>query len=140
MSNAKALADLQGMAKKLELLAEMPETAAPLCADAIFARTALTIERGTTPYGEPWKLVQTGPRKGQKALVNSLRKVFVTFKGPVISIRVRGIEGRHNYGGVAGRVKRQIVPDKRGLPRAMSAAITEILVAEFNRTMESDPV
>lgn len=134
-ANDKAFADLQAMIDKTAELPELPERAAPAAAEAIYETTAKTVERGTTPYGQPWPLVRSGPRKGQKALRNAMQAVFVTAVGAKIFVRVRGIERRHSIGAVKGRVKRQIIPGKK-IPNDMAQDIQAALARTYSQIME----
>jgi hypothetical protein len=130
-------ADLQAMIDSISHLEDLPKLAAPAVADVVREIIQDTIHAGTTPYGKPWPLVQSGKRKGEKALRNAGTKLFVTYIGPKVYVRLSGIDARHNNGATKGKVQRLVIPDDRGLSRTMAAEIRGVLEQTFKKTIEA---
>lgn len=130
-------ADLSGMVSQLEQMAGLAVKAAPAVGDVLRAKVEAGIAEGKDPYGVAWKLVQSGPRKGEKALRGAAAKLQLDVIGYEITLRVRGIEGRHHKGAVKGKVKRPIVPDKRGLPKSWAPEIRAVLDTTFRQIKQA---
>lgn len=137
MSNAKALVDLDAMVKTLQGVEGLGVRAAPAVADVLRQRITESIEAGRTPYGEEWKLVQSGPREGEKALRNAAKALTVKADGAVVFCKLSGIDGRHSKGAVKGKVKRLAVPDKRGLPHRWVPDVRAAIDRTFQEIVEA---
>lgn len=119
---------IEQMIAKLEQLgpAFLRDAMPPLVAE-LQREQRRTIDAGTTPYGEPW-----APRKadGGKPLRGAFDAIEWTIDGTAVILKMTGINVRHNFGGVKGRVKRQVIP-RYTIPPAWQRAIRRVLDQRF---------
>lgn len=129
MSDA-GFATLDSYIHRLRTLPGLARRAAPDCAEAFERELQRQIRAGTTPDGESWE-----PRQdGGKALETAAKALTVVAAGPRVVARLRGHIARHHLGRAKGGVQRQILPIG-SIPRAISAAIREVLAREFRDHM-----
>jgi hypothetical protein len=138
-SNAR---ELHGMFSKLDKLEALDETLLGEIADAIRSILVANIARGVSPYGDIWPLVRFGKRKGQKALVNAAKELFVVPYQKSVIVRLVGQTAMHHHGAVRGGrdidPPRRVIPiAKLGIPDAIKDAIKAICDRAFSRIAEA---
>lgn len=129
MSGRRRNRGLQGLRDLvLALPAEVIERAGPRIAEVMRADVEATIAAGTTSDGQPWE-----PRKadGSKPLRNAAKALEVEAQSTTITLRIRGIEGRHHRGQVRGGTKRRIIPVGK-MPDRMRDAVRAVLEQTFS--------
>jgi len=121
---------LQRQIDALRSLSKITTVVAPSVAFAAKREIVAQIARGQGPDGKPWKLTKAGtvPLRG------AAEGVTVSAVGSVIVIRVDGHHARHHLGAVKGKIKREIIPNRR-IPGPLSRAIRRVVVREFRSTM-----
>ena len=111
--------------RKVKTLARLASDAAPKVARALEQSIQESISAGRAPDGTPWK-----PRKdGGRPLQNAGAALVAVTQEKAVAVVLEGVEARHHYGAVRGKVKRQILPVK--LEPRMTQAITAVCEAEF---------
>lgn len=112
------------------------EDAAPDVAIAVRNEVARTMSQQQTPTGEPW-----APRKadGAPALTGAVNALTAFAAGRVAYVRVSGVEARHHRGWVKGKVKRQMLPDKKTLTPAIIDAVVKVVVDKYTAAMAAPP-
>jgi len=125
--------ELDNLAKRFVELPDAVKEHIPAAAKAAEAEMVKTINAGTDPYGEPWLPVQTGPRKGQQAMVNAAKALSTTTVGTKIFFKLVAPEARHHRGWIRGNVVRQVIPEKgKPLPPKVRDAIFKVIRETFN--------
>lgn len=115
---------------RLEALARMPASAAPVIADAVERELVAQIGRGVDPDGKPWPKT----KEGETPLRNASSALSVTAAGGAVVASVEGPEALHDQGKARGHVQRRILP-RGALPSRLSTAIGDALDLEFGRIM-----
>ena len=115
-----------------EKLGEMAKEVVPIIARVVETELKRSIDAGTDPYGEAWKLT----RDGRVPLRNAMKAVKVVAIGRQVFIRVTGPEAKHHLGAVWGKVKRGIIPSKKQLPDRMAAGIKLALDQWFRENVK----
>lgn len=121
-------AALQDHIRRLRELGGFGGKSAPLVARAAEAGFRERAARGVGPDGKPWQLTKTGDKPLQN-VVPVVRAV-----GTVVVMRLEGHRARHHLGAIKGKIKREILPNKR-TPETMARAIDEVITGEFQRIM-----
>jgi len=129
MANGDAV--LQDHVRRLRELAGFGGKSAPLVAKAVEAETRKNAARGVGPDGKPWQLTKEG-KKPLQDVVPEVRAV-----GTTVVMRLKGHRARHHIGAVQGKIKREILPNKR-IPETMTRAIDKVITGEFGRIMGTD--
>ena len=124
----EALAAMIASVQRMETLVadSMPELA-----KAVQTELERTIAAGTTAYNQPWKPTQSG----EPALVHAADALRVMPSGKTIYVTLGGVEARHHFGNVKGKVKREILP-VRGLPSSMAKALQAVLERNFQKAAQ----
>lgn len=121
------MSDLEDMIEILRRLADAPERAAAVAAPLVDEAIKSTVRAGTTPTGQAWQ-----PKKGGGApLVHAADHIKTAAYGPLIRIRLEGVDKYHHYG--AGVPRRPVLPDPGTIPPAIARALDragELVFAE----------
>lgn len=129
MSGAAAL---QEMIDRVRKLPGLVKEAAPDVAEAVEADLRRTAKAHTDPYGKAWKLTQDG----REPLANAPSEITAAPIGTRIFVRLKGPSARHNNGRARGGIKREVLPDERGIPPRMAEAIGGVVGDHFARIMK----
>jgi hypothetical protein len=121
---------LQGMIGRLRELGQSAETIASDIAPELRAELEENIAASRGPDGSPWKPT----REGKAPLQNAGAALGVAAVGTKVIAAVRGVEARHHYGTVKGKVARPILPTSK-LPPALVALITRVAQQRFRLIM-----
>ena len=108
MSNDQAFKQLQGAIERLAELGALPAVVAAAAVDPLRAQLTANIDAGVGPGGKAWPLTADG----RKALRNAAAALTVSSSGPTLIATLTGVEAKHNYGKVKGKIKRQILPTR----------------------------
>lgn len=120
--NARALAELNEMIRRLREVSDIPEKVAPDVADAFQDVIRENIAAAQGPSGETWQ-----PKKdGGSPLQTAANALTVTAQGVIVTARLIGHIARHHRGWVKGGIRRAILPAK-ALPSAVSEAIRRVI-------------
>lgn len=130
MSNAAAFAALDEQIKRIRELPEIAQTIAPAAAKELESIMRGNIAAGEAPDGKDWKLTE----QGKQPLRNAAKALTVRAIGTKVLARLTGPEAKHNLGAVWGKIKRQILPDRR-LPQAMTEALRRVSTTAYARLM-----
>jgi hypothetical protein len=98
-------AALAAMIDRLRSLATLPREAAKEAAPLVEEAAKATVAAGTSPDGEAWKPT----KEGGKPLQNAAKAVSAVALGPVVQIRVDGVEALH-HNGTKRLPRRQLIP------------------------------
>jgi hypothetical protein len=109
-------------------LGDLPREAAKESAPLVEAASKATAAAGTTPSGKPW--VQT--KAGGRALKNAANAVTAEALGPVVQIRVDGVEAIH-HAGTKKDPQRQIIPSGGD---SIPAGVADALVAGSTKAFQ----
>jgi hypothetical protein len=122
---------LDDFVRSLRALGHVDADAARLAAPLVEAAVKRTAAAGTDPDGKPWL-----PKKdGGRALEHAADHVTAKAVGTTVVVTLVGPDVLHNSG--TKRVpKRQIIPDGgAGIPKSVTAALTEGAARAFEKTM-----
>jgi len=123
---------MERMIEKLRKLGQSAETIAADLAPELRAEIESNISASQGPDGTPWKPTQ----KGNPPLANAARALGVAAIGTKVIMALRGIEARHHYGQVKGKVGRPILPRAGfGLPEQFVKVITDVAQRRFRMIM-----
>ncbi len=114
--------------RRLRELGGFGGKSATLVARAVEADSRKQSARGVGPDGKPWPLTKTGQRPLQDVAA------VVRAVGTTVVMRLKGHRARHHLGAVRGKIKREILPNKR-IPEQMTRAIDKVITGEFQRIM-----
>ncbi len=121
--------ELDEMIKRLRGVGTAASAALPEIADEAKRIVDENIAAQRGPDGKPWPET----KDGRAALQNAGAAVTSTVVGgKTVLLTLTGVEARHNYGAVKGRVRRQILPP-RGIPATLAEAIRRVLVRRFGQ-------
>ena len=114
---------LNAMIAHLRAIPDLVQSALPECAAECKAVIAENIAAQRGPDGTPW---QPGA-KGQPVLEDAVSAVEAIATGNTILIRVSGIEAKHHFGFVRGKIARPIIPTRKA-PQPMTKAIERVIM------------
>lgn len=121
---------LDAQIAKLRRLATFVGGSAPVVALAVKREIGAQIAAGRGPDGKAWKPTKAGT----PALRGAAGALTVKAIGSVVVATLTGVEARHHFGAVKGKVKREILPTGK-IPDPVTRAITRVLTGEFNAIM-----
>ena len=121
---------MQGMIAKLRELGQSAEDIAGDIAVELRAELEENIAGARGPDGTPWQPTQ----KGTPPLQNAAAALGVAAVGNKVIAAVRGIEARHHYGTVRGKVARPILPGSK-LPPQIVELVTRVAQQRFRLIM-----
>ncbi|MCP3886462.1 MAG: hypothetical protein GY700_13530 [Propionibacteriaceae bacterium] len=121
---------MQGMIDKLRELGQSTETIAADIAPELRDELEGNITASRAPDGTAWKptLAGTPPLK------NAAASLGVAAVGTKVIAALRGIESRHHYGTVSGKIARPILPGT-DLPSQIVDLVTRIANKRFRMIM-----
>lgn len=120
--------EMQRMIKRLRKLGQSAETIAADIAPELRAEIEKNIAASRGPDGTPWKPTQ----KGNPPLQNAASVLGVAAIGTKVILALRGIEARHHYGHVKGKIGRPILPlASFSLPKQFVKIITDTATKRF---------
>ena len=122
---ADGLRQLDGMIRRVDLLAGMAERVAPRVGEALRREADAAVAAQRSPAGSPWAPSKSGGR----VLERAAQKAQVSVDGSRVSISLDGPEALHNSGRARGGVRRQVIPS------AVPASVSGLVVEEWRRTM-----
>ncbi len=124
--NVEAFSALQGAIDGLAALGALPSDVAAAAVEPLRKLLTANIEEGVAPNGKPWPLTADG----KKALRNAAKALTVKSSGATIIATLTGVEARHNFGNVKGKVKRQILPTRNSIG-GVAKILQQISAAKF---------
>lgn len=127
---ASGYSAMQGMIDKLRELGQSTETIAADIAPELRKELEGNIGASRAPDGTAWKPTI----KGNKPLANADAALGVAAVGTKVIAALRGVEARHHYGTVSGKVARPIIPGSK-LPPQIIALVTRIATQRFRMIM-----
>lgn len=130
MGNASGFAEMDRQIARLRTLSKFVATSATVVAVAVRRELASQIDAGVGPDGKSWPPTEGGGR----ALRGAAAALSVRAVGTVVLATLTGVEARHHFGAVRGKVKREILPTGK-IPDPVTRAITRVLTGEFNAIM-----
>jgi hypothetical protein len=114
------------MIRRLRDLGQSVETIAADLAPELRDEIEANIAASRGPDGVPWKPTQ----RGNPPLANAASVLGVAAVGTKVIAIIRGIEARHHYGTVKGKVARPILPGK-DLPPQIADLITRVALRRW---------
>jgi hypothetical protein len=121
---------LQGMIARLRKLGDSAEDMADDIAHELRDELDANIAASRGPDGTAWKPT----REGTAPLQNAGAALGVAAVGTKVLAAVRGVEARHHYGTVKGKVARPILPTSK-LPPRIVELITKVVQRRFKLIM-----
>ena len=121
---------MQGMIGKLRELGQSAENIAADIAPELRDEIEGNIASSRAPDGTPWKPTL----EGKAPLQGAASALGVAAVGTKIIAALRGIEARHHYGTVRGKVDRPILPSAK-LPPQIVELITRVAEQRFRLIM-----
>lgn len=121
---------MQGMIDKLRELGRATEDIAADIAPELRAEIEANISSARAPDGTPWKPTQAG----SAPLRNAGAALGVAAVGTKVLAVVQGVEARHNYGTVRGKIARPILPTSK-LPPSIIDLIIRVATKRFRLIM-----
>jgi hypothetical protein len=121
---------MQSMIAKLRKLGQSAATIAADIAPALREELEANIAAARSPDGTPWKPTQAGtaPLRGAASALG------VAAVGTKVLAAVRGIEARHHYGTVKGKIARPLLPTAE-LPAQLVELVTRVAQKRFRMIM-----
>jgi hypothetical protein len=113
---------LNAMIARLRAIPDLVTAALAECAAECHAVIAENIAAQRAPDGTPWQPGAKGP-----VLVDAAAAVTARAIGNTILIRVSGIEAKHHFGFVRGKIARPIIPTRKA-PQPMTKAIERVIM------------
>lgn len=121
---------MQSIIDRLRELGQSTETIAADIAPELRAELEQNIGAARAPDGSAWKPTL----EGAAPLQNAAAALGVAAVGTKVIAAVRGIEARHHYGTVKGKVARPILPTSK-LPPQIVELVTRIAQQRFRMIM-----
>jgi hypothetical protein len=121
---------MQGLVAKLRELGQSAEDIAADIAPELRDELASNITSARAPDGTPWKPTL----EGNAPLQNAGSALGVAAVGTKVIAVLSGIEARHHYGTVRGKVARPILPSAK-LPPQIVELITRVAEKRFRLIM-----
>jgi len=123
-------AAMQSMIARLRKLGQSAEVIAGDVAVELRSELEQNIDASRAPDGAAWKPTQAGT----PPLKNAATALGVAAIGTTVLAVVQGIEARHHYGTVKGKVARPILPTAK-LPPQIVDLITRVATQRFRMIM-----
>jgi hypothetical protein len=117
---------MQNLIGKLRELGQSPEDIAADIAPELSDAINESISASRAPDGTPWKPTQAGT----PPLKNAGAALGVAAVGTKVIAALRGIEARHHYGNVRGKIARPILPGSK-LPPQIVELVTRVAGQRF---------
>lgn len=121
---------MQGLIDKLRELGQSTETIAADIAPELSDELNKNISSARAPDGTSWKPTL----EGKAPLQNAGAALGVAAVGTKVIAALRGIEARHHYGTVRGKIARPILPGS-DLPKQIVDLITRVAEQRFRFIM-----
>ncbi len=121
---------LQRLIDRLRELGQSAETIASDIAPELRDELGQNIAASRAPNGTAWKPTQAG----NAPLASAGAALGVAAVGTKVIAALRGVEARHHYGTVKGKVARPILPTSK-LPPQIVALITRVAQRRFRLIM-----
>jgi hypothetical protein len=127
---ADGYAVMQDMIAKLRELGQSPEVIAADIAPELRDELEGNISAAQSPDGASWKPTL----EGKAPLRNAAAALGVAAIGKKVIAALRGIEARHHYGTVTGKIARPILPGA-DLPPQIVELVTRVAKKRFQMIM-----
>jgi hypothetical protein len=121
---------MQAMIARLRKLGRAPEEIASDLAPALREEFEANIAASRASDGTPWKPTQAGT----PPLANAAQALGVASVGTKVLAAVRGVEARHHFGTVKGKIGRPILPT-HGLTKQLVELITTVATKRWRLIM-----